>query len=294
MVLSSNLLFSQNKEFQRKYLLEDSKNFLDVNDSSIALESFIIIPKTVYYSNDIYWDTPGLLLFQNQLSLRIRKVITHKGKVEYKIQLKTEMTSEKEARIEIEVESLSSYMLETHEGSRALPELLDLLFQALEDHSNKKIELDEIPDMEVLIRWVQLQSDGFIEPFQVLSDVKKPGLTSEVLAQLRPTVFVFGARKRFLVYDKSDHQVSSVNDFQNLEEIAECSVDSVLSISLQKSKNSELLLQELELENKQETPNMLTQDRIASELELQLKTELLPLLDSKYRQSILFFHKKMK
>jgi hypothetical protein len=288
-----NSVIAQNQEHQRKYKLEQSQTQLSTEQGKIDLPSFSLEHTADYYSYDIYWDTPDLLLFKNHLSLRIRKVIKSEGKIEYKIQLKNEMTDTKSARFEVEDERLTEYLIQTNEGTVALTGFLDQLFESLEKQVSTDTYKIEPEEMKSLMQWVSLQSDGFIEPFQVLSDLQKPGITSEQLSQLRPTVFVFGQRKRLKVYTKSTMKEAefSNNDPKQLQ-VAECSIDSVVSISLQKSKTAKFALKELEIEDKQKTPNSLSIDQLEIELEAFLESDLNPLVVSKYHQSIEAFYKK--
>lgn len=287
---------AQNQEYQRKYKLENADKLSIPEDSPVVLKSFALEAKSVYQSKDLYLDTPELLLFKNRMSLRFRKVEREGGEADYKLQLKDEMKSATDSRLEVEDEDLENYKIRTDAGMRPLTEILDRVFEKLGAENPSRNALAEIDELRFLTEWIKQQSDGFIVPFQVLTDLRRPELSSEVLSTIRPTVFVQGTRNRITVYTNPTSELHSVLKSRaiNPEEewrqeriqVAECSLDAVVSSSIFKSQKATLVIKELEIEDKLEQPDREVMEKLETELNAFLGEQLVPFLNSKYSQSV--------
>lgn len=301
LTLLTNVATAQNQELQRKYKLENATHLLRPLGSDLNIGSFNLKTTSVHKSMDLYFDTPDLLLFKNNMSLRFRKVVKNNGKIEYKLQLKDEMVSTVDSRLEVDENNLVSHQLMTAEGLKSLTEILDTIFRKLQSQNKTGEKIEEVKELDDIIQWVKLESDGFIEPFQVLADLNKPGLSSKVLSTLRPIVFIQGIRNRLMVYADTSISTKQSKKIENIyigtEEpplLAECSLDNMRSTHLLKNKRKRLNIIELEIENKQDSTNLKVMDLLEADLKNHLNFKMNSFLESKYHQSIKYFglHKR--
>jgi hypothetical protein len=142
---------SSGLEEQRPYTVETHEGF----DLGSGLGPFSFERHSTYHVFDIYFDTPSRRLEHEGYSMRLRRTEKGPGKIEYGIQLKSEMTRPGEIRMEVE---WKDFALEEADG-RPMRAVIDAIAArgrvtereglALSDWFKSKMESAEAPFQEL-------------------------------------------------------------------------------------------------------------------------------------------------
>jgi hypothetical protein len=292
--------FSQGIEEQRKYQSEDISSLRSFLLSSDSLDGFKSFHHSEYIFYDLYLDTPNRELYEIGYSLRLRKKIYDEINTAYAFQLKSEMQNSQGFRTEIEEPELDFYMLKHQSEDYSLSQLLDEIFDLLED--NKLNELG--PYFESLNNWITYKANGAIAPFQKMRNWKNPPFSIEKIQLLQPAIIGKSKRIRnhFYVYLKDANDILGFDldlvragnlptffiDHPERYWLVESSLDSSIFYSLLDSSYRPISIEEFEMESKYISDEIGIQ--ILDQLEAKLKSKfgLKVQLDSKYKQSIKF------
>lgn len=297
------MLLAQGTEEQRKYVIKDEKALLNFINSSGQLEGLSLYNHSQYTYFDLYLDTPDFDLYKNKLSLRFRKRIFSDSLVTYGLQLKSEMETVSSVRMEIEEAQLDFYRVKTDLGWIELPKILDIIFSQIQ---NNKIDISSKEMQHALSsiqKWIQLNVESTISPFQKIAFLKLNGLEREKIATIRPVLFGSEKRIRSHIYidpaktiielrsmPMNSLALSAVPDFfkknNTFNWILETSVDSAVFYSLFKTNKTQVEIFEFEVENKYFLPEKGTEIMNLFEKNLKSNFQMENLMDSKYRQSI--------
>jgi len=301
--ISSNMLLAQGTEEQRKYVIKDEKALLNFINSSGQLEGLSLYNHSQYTYFDLYLDTPDFDLYKNKLSLRFRKRVFNDSLVTYGLQLKSEMETVSSVRMEIEEAQLDFYRVKTDQGWIELPKILDIIFSRIQ---NNKIDISS-KEMQYALssiqKWIQLNAESTISPFQKIAFLKLKGLEREKIATIRPVLFGSEKRIRSHIYidpaktiielrnmPMNSLALSAVPDFfkknNTFNWILETSVDSAVFYSLFKTNKTQVEIFEFEVENKYFLHEKGTEIMNLFEKNLKSNFQMENLMDSKYRQSI--------
>lgn len=297
------MLLAQGTEEQRKYLIKDEKALLNFINSSGQLEGLSLFNHSQYTYFDLYLDTPDFDLYKNKLSLRFRKRVFSDTLVTYGLQLKSEMETFSSVRMEIEEKELGFYRVKTDKGWIELPKILDVIFSRIQNN-NFDINSSEIQQaLSSIQKWIQLNSESTISPFQKITFLKLTGLGPEKIATIKPVLVGSEKRIRSHIYidpaktiielrntPMNSLELSAVPDFfkknNSFNWILETSVDSAVFYSLFKTNKSLVEIVEFEVENKYFLPEKGTEIMNLFEKNLKSNFQMENLMDSKYRQSI--------
>lgn len=297
------MLLAQGTEEQRKYVIKDEKALLNFINSSGQLEGLSLYNHSQFTYFDLYLDTPDFDLYKNKLSLRFRKRIFCDSLVTYGLQLKSEMETASSVRMEIEEAQLDFYRVKTDQGWIELSKILDIIFSQIQ---NNKIDISSKEMHNALSsiqKWIQLNAESTISPFQKIAFLKLNGLEREKIATIRPVLFGSEKRIRSHIYidpaktiielrntPMNSIALSAVPDFfkknNTFNWILETSVDSAVFYSLFKTIKTQVEIFEFEVENKYFLPEKGTEIMNLFEKNLKSNFQMENLMDSKYRQSI--------
>lgn len=297
------MLLAQGTEEQRKYVIKDEKALLNFINSSGQLEGLSLYNHSQFTYFDLYLDTPDFDLYKNKLSLRFRKRVFSDSLVTYGLQLKSEMETVSSVRMEIEEAQLDFYRVKTDQGWIELQKILDIIFSQIQ---NNKIDISSKEMQHALSsiqKWIQLNTESTISPFQKIAFLKLNGLEREKIATIRPVLFGSEKRIRSHIYidpaktiielrsmPMNSLALSAVPDFfkknNTFNWILETSVDSAVFYSLFKTNKTQVEIFEFEVENKYFLPEKGTEIMNLFEKNLKSNFQMENLMDSKYRQSI--------
>jgi CYTH domain len=288
-------------EIQHKYDIKKASEFSKFLRNSESIDKF----KTHFHSEltyyDLYFDTPDLLLFQNSLSLRMRKKEDGEGGYAYVFQLKSEMTFAQKARMEVEERELDFYQLKIDEKTTHLAALLDELFKAFENNGNKEDYLVYEKFTSTISSWIVLKAQAPITPFQKLHFLNPEVFSFHAISTIKPQMIGKSIRKRSHIYlSAQDAKISNANSTQNdLEKdrpqffidnpdktwILESSLDSAVFYPLFETDHTQSEIIEYEVENK--ISNIDLGKKLIQEYEDQLDSKfgLKSTIDSKYARS---------
>jgi hypothetical protein len=300
-------LFAGVTEEQRKYVFDSItpqfKQFVRQGELSGMSTLF----HSEYNYIDIYLDTDARALFNNSLSLRIRKRNFGNGIVEYGIQLKSEMKAQGDIRMEVEEDYLNFYNIVYKGRVIKLKDVLDTIFDRFKELRGIGGDMSEdhilAREMDKLNTWLAFKLDAAVEPFQKLnrltrikkSDLKtlKPVLIGESLRQ-RSHIYVNTRTSRSLfdlgINTRSQIDIPLILRAPYKIWVMESSLDTAVFYSLFLSRPPKVIV-EYEVENKYRPANLGTElmDRFERGLKKRFKAKVN--LDSKYRQSMLYFNK---
>jgi hypothetical protein len=169
----------------------DFSNFKDNQGLSFYKHS------TVTYA-DIYLDTPEMALYKNKLSLRFRKRTFQDGKVNYDLQLKSEMTETDSTRMEVEEDDLTYYKIKYQKTWTPLIETLDLLFDMAAQETISKADLTKQEKaITALHSWFKLMQHGSVTPFNRLRMILGSSLP---ITELTPIFIGNSIRERYHIF----------------------------------------------------------------------------------------------
>jgi hypothetical protein len=296
-------------EDQRKY----STANIAVLDSFIVHSGHLDGLSTYYESQltyfDIYLDTPDYLLFKNQYSFRFRKRNLGAGVSTYAFQLKSEMDTGSSVRMEIDESELEIYKVKTDIGWLPLTKVLDYFFTQLENKRPDPNSQETKQGIIYLENWIQFKANGCVTPFQKLLHLKIPGIDSNSIKTLRPTIYGFDKRKRSHVFIDTANTTKTLKAFKmnqippseelsffkshpSYNWVLETSLDSAVFYPLFTTTVSESYVSEFEVENKYylHDKGSLIMDQFEKSLETTFHLE--KQMDSKYCRSIKKFQGK--
>jgi hypothetical protein len=301
--------FSQTEE-QRKYVFSSiTPEFIQMINSG-KVEGLSTKKHSDYTYTDIYLDTDNLDLYKNNLSLRIRKRNFGDGSVEFGMQLKSEMLTNGQARMEVEEKELNFYNIVLADNTKVkLQDELNIIFEQflkiIDSNPNVQVKNDPILSEKIdnIKTWIRFKLNAAIAPFQKLNRVKS--ISKANLLTLKPVLIGKSNRQRVHVYinrkDTTDDLVSfpaSLRELSstptilrdlNLIWTMEASFDSAKFYPLTSilSNNSNYhQINEFEVENKF-LPNAnseVVMDKFEAGLMQKYKAKVN--LESKYKQSI--------
>lgn len=292
--------FSQIEE-QRKYQIQEIENFKPFILTSGSTNSFStqFHTKDIYY--DIYLDSPDHILLNNNLSLRFRKRVsgTNNQTVSYAFQLKSEMKSVNQARMEVEESELFFYSIKSDNKWVPLTDVLDSIFFPMEN--NQAFTKTESVNRAIkqLELWMVFKAESAIAPFQKLVKLKVGSI--DQIKSIAPVCMGSSIRHRSHIYTKTN-QINGFNFKQNRVKLSELpeifkinstcnwllesSMDYSTFYPIVTSSKNKVNLVEYEVENKH---HMQLEGKKALEIferELTRTYELTPLVDSKYKQAM--------
>lgn len=287
--------FGQTEE-QLKFGFNDPIKFKNTIVSSHSFEEL----KTFYHSKssyyDLYLDTKDLLLFNNKLSLRMRKRIFDgdTNQVSYTMQLKSEMSDTSSLRMEIDEPELDFYRVKHHGSWTSITNLMDKLFYAID---NEMVgATDSISYiMESLQSWITFKIGAPISPFQEL--IAK-GFDLNQLKTLGPVLGGKSIRYRSHIYSedlsyqsflKNELKENNTPTFFNKNKanwLLESSLDESRFFILQDENYKSTVVSEYEVENKHSNANEGKKALLEYRNILENNYEAYPKLDSKYSQAI--------
>lgn len=165
LLMMSPYVYSNGIENQKKYII----NSADKLATSFAkkggeLGIFKAYKHSEYTYIDLYLDTKDFKLYKNKLSLRFRKRDFGNGTYSYGMQLKSEMTKESSARMEIEEKDLKIYKIFIDGKFYPLTQTLDVLFSVAQ--TNGVYNIDTVNTaLKNLDKWIQFKATAAIAPF---------------------------------------------------------------------------------------------------------------------------------
>jgi hypothetical protein len=300
---STNMLWAQGIEEQRKYFVKDERKLTNFINSSEQLDGLSIYNHSQYMYFDIYLDTPDFDLYKNKLSLRFRKRIFSDTLITYGLQLKNEMETDSSIRMEVEEKELDFYRVKTDKGWIELPKILDIIFSQIQ---NNKIDINSEEFQKAISyiqKWIKLNAESTITPFQKIIHLKFNGLGKEKIATIKPIIFGSEKRTRSHVYidpintteeliklPKNGKTVSELPEFfknnNTYNWILETSLDSAVFYPLFKSDKIQAEVFEFEVENKYFIPEKGTEIMNLFEKNLKTHFQMENLINSKYSQSV--------
>jgi len=300
LVLCSFNAFAQT-EIQHKYDVKKASEFSKFLRNSENIDKF----KTQFHSEltyyDLYFDTPDFLLFNNNLSLRMRKKEDGEGGFAYVFQLKSEMTFAQKARMEVEERELDFYQLKLNDETTNLAALLDGMFTAFENNNQKENYLAYEKFTSTISSWIVLKTQAPITPFQKLHFLNPDVFSFHAISTIKPQMIGKSIRKRSHIYlSATDAKKANASSTQNdLEKdrpqffidnpdkvwILESSLDSAIFYPLFETDHSQSEIIEYEVENK--ISNTDIGAKLIEEYEDQLNSKfgLKSTIDSKYARS---------
>lgn len=299
--------FAGGLEEQRKYVFAKDNQSIKSLIQSGNLDGMSVKGHSTYTYFDIYLDTEDFSLFNNNLSLRIRKRFFAEGVVEYGMQLKSEMTKNGDARMEVEEDELNFHRIYDSNTIHNLKDIVSEMFTYFEYEMNGKLnshfnEDSFLQERSRLINvWAKFKMKSAIAPFQKLV---RSGITLDKLKTLRPVLIGVSKRSRshifidmnntsdqfalFLPSQRSQLETPDLVKGRQLIWTMESSLDNAKFYSLFSSKEY-YQINEYEVENKY-LPHEQSR-KLLDTFEKGLISEHggKVNLDSKYRQSMKYF-----
>jgi hypothetical protein len=245
LITSPFLLASSGVEEQRKYVIDPSK--LE-GDKLNLISPFVFHPHSQYITYDIYFDTPNWDIRRSSHSFRLRRVEKKKGKWEYSVQIKSEMSDAGQIRMELEYKDFSKQKVDN------IP-LTDLIDQFITD------ELARSDISKKLSQWMLRKKDSSLPPFQKLRDLSIDS------AQMRSIVWGHSVRQRYHIYIDKNSVLAKSYFIKNSEKniflvppffktnpqsiwLMEASYDRAVFKDALTGQKDEWVIHELEIENK--------------------------------------------
>lgn len=276
-------------EEQRKYLVDPAQLS---GDSLNRIQPFVFHPHSQYITYDIYFDTPAWDIRNSSHSFRLRRVEKKKGKWEYSVQIKSEMTEASQIRMELEYKDLVSQKI-----SGEL--LTDLINQFVAD------EAARANISAKLTKWMERKKESSLAPFQKLRDLNIDA------SKLRAAVWGRSIRQRYHVYTEkhsslaktyfikqSEKNIFLVPDFFKAQKqliwLMEASYDRAIFRDALTEKTDEWTIHELEIENKYRPRKLGTLLLDDLEKKMQQVWQAKISTRSKYLSSSSHFHKDKK
>jgi hypothetical protein len=166
LVLLSWSGISQGLEEQRKYAIPKSISNERLIEDINGLNGFSSHHHSTLIYYDLYMDTPDLRFFDLGYSLRFRKRYFNDSTSSYSFQLKSEMNSSTEIRMEIDEPELTFYRVKEKEKWVSLEIILDRIFSRYEESSQPNLDTLLIQQLQFIDDWISLKINGSIAPFQ--------------------------------------------------------------------------------------------------------------------------------
>lgn len=191
---------SQGLEQQRKYWIPTNISNTKVVHEINGLNGFSSYHHSDLTYFDLYMDTPELKLFELGYSLRFRKRLYNDSISTYSLQLKSEITSATDIRMEIDEPQLYFYRVKTDEEWVSIESVLDTLFSQY--HSFKPPYKDSVIHNQLILikKWVALKIEGAIAPFQELKHLNAEAFKAIQLSGLAPILCGRSIRSRGHIY----------------------------------------------------------------------------------------------
>jgi hypothetical protein len=275
--------------FEQQYKLKNTDAFQKILQTKDTLmDGFQFFLHHTYLYQDIYLDTPEKWMKKNGYSLRIRKQQLENEKLQYHLQLKTEMSDRNAVRMEIE-EELDRYFF-PGKDTLYLTAIIDRLFHASNDSifmSNKKRCLE----------WIILKSKSPVKPFLKLRHLLGEETAEKLIHSLQITVIGHSTRKRIHVYRclskdlKANQKANSeIPEWfhKNTQYVwlAEASLDSSVFFHANEFSQKSVLIEELEIEQKYVPEEIGAAFLNRLFLILQQELKMVPESKSKYVQAL--------
>lgn len=287
-------------EEQRKYVQDkEDPAFLQFLRTGGKLGAYGVQSHGTYTYCDIYLDSPDFQIFENNLSLRFRKRDYGDGRIDYGMQLKSEMEEAGQIRVEVEEVELGLYRV-LHKGRFVpLTQFLDVIFARLDAKGTPGSELEQA--VAAVGQWLAFKQGAAIAPFQKLAFLRKQRGLSPEIKGLRPVLVGRSERQRLHIYvDGTPDALGAaadrkrrggeVPDFFAQHPAAvwtmESSFDRARFFPLQKAKQPYVDVLEFEVENKFVDQAKGKAHLDAFEQVLLKSFALHTALASKYRQSV--------
>ncbi len=281
-----NVYASSDIEEQRKYNFETDFN-LPVKE--FAIGGFTFHHHSIFSTFDIYFDTPEKDMQMKGYSFRLRRVEKTKAKFDYSLQLKSEMQSAGEARLEIESKDLGLQMLK----QEVLTQIIDEFFSQPLSRKETTIKLEQ---------WLFRKRESSLAPFQKLRDLKIDS------GRLSPAVYGVSQRHRYNILTSIESQLAQENRLKKSKKNAlrvpeyikgnslfiwlmEASYDTSVFYSLRDKGPREMKIIEIEIENKYRPRKIGTALLDVLEQNLVEKWKAKTGMASKYLQAVTYFGK---
>lgn len=309
-LLLTGLLRAQGTEEQRKYVVNDTAAFRAFVLASDTIGGFGMRFHSEYTYSDIYLDTPDRWLYQNGFSLRFRRRMDHDTLVGYGLQLKSEMETAQSARMEIEDNELAVFGVPTENGWIPLPEVLDVLFAAIDSGDPNVNDPAYSKALAQLQQWIRFKAGGVVAPFRQLGkEMQSRNQDAKAVATLEPVCGGTERRLRCHIFIDPQHTLGSLTGVtpyrRSLSELPvwfsehpeliwtmESSLDDAVFYALSGTNaGKEVHIFEYELENKYPVRSEGTPLINQFEFALNKRFSLTPHLDSKYRTCVEAFAK---
>jgi len=198
-ILFATNIYAQFQEIQVKFQWSDSVPTSDLVHMLEQVNNFSFVKGDTYQYYDIYLDTPEEHLYKSGLSLRLRKRVKSDSIPTYSMQLKSEATSDYDARVEVEEKELDFYrFLNKERDTIYVAALLDTIFNST--HHNGKIS----GNLELLEMWLAQSVNSAITPFQYLYHHYPQEIQPAQLSRLKVKMVGVSRRQRGYVYVRSD------------------------------------------------------------------------------------------
>tara|TARA_B110001454_G_scaffold219198_1_gene251472 strand:+ start:42642 stop:43544 length:903 start_codon:yes stop_codon:yes gene_type:complete len=245
MITCQTLHASTGVEEQRKYIIDPTK--LE-GDKLNLIYPFVFHPHSQYITYDIYFDTPDWNIRRSSHSFRLRRVEKKKGKWEYAVQIKSEMTEAGQIRMELEYKDFSKQKVDN------VP-MTDLINQFITDEAARS----EVS--RKFTQWMARKKDSSLAPFQKMRDL---GIDSR---QMRPVVWGHSVRQRYHIYTDKNSPLAKAYFIKHSEKniflvpeffktrpeniwLMEASYDRAVFRDALTHQKDEWVVHELEIENK--------------------------------------------
>ena len=303
LVLLSWSVISQGMEEQRKYAIPLSISNENLIENINGLGGFSSYHHSTLIYYDLYMDTPNLRLFELGYSLRFRKRYFNDSTCTYSFQLKSEMNSSTEIRMEIDEPELTFYRVKENQKWVSLEVILDRIFSRYEQSSQPNLDNSLIEQLQFIEDWITFKIKGAIAPFQKFSYQHPEEFEYIKSVGLVPIICGKSERSRGHIYVDHETKNTSLSKIPlnkiKMDDKPQFFVDEplqnwILEFSLDNSEffafnqqKEAIRFREFELENKYMNANKGTrllerfEDGLTQDFLLTLK------LDSKYRQCIL-------
>ncbi len=276
-------------EEQRKYLVDPAQLS---GENLNRIQPFVFHPHSQYITYDIYFDTPAWDIRNSSHSFRLRRVEKKKGKWDYAVQIKSEMTEASQIRMELEYKDLGNQKV----NGELLTDLINQFIADEPARANISVKFT---------KWMERKKESSLAPFQKLRDLKIDA------SKLRAAVWGHSIRQRYHVYTEknstlaktyfikqSEKNVFLVPDFFKTQKqliwLMEASYDRAIFRDALSGKTDEWTIHELEIENKYRPRKLGTLLLNDLEEKMQQVWQAKISTRSKYLSSSSHFHKDEK
>ena len=296
---------AQGTEEQRKYVVGDTAVFRAFVLASDTIGGFGMHFHSEYSYSDLYLDTPERWLYNNGFSLRFRRRMDADTLVGYGLQLKSEMETAQSVRMEIEDNELAVFAVPTENGWIPLPEVLNVLFAAIDSKHPDVTDPAYVKALGQLQEWIRFKADGVVAPFRQLGkEMRARNYDATAIKTLIPVTGGTEQRLRCHIFIDQEHTSSELSvisqqrrapsdlptwfsEHPQLIWTMESSLDDAIFYALTGNEaGKQVRIFEYELENKYPVRAAGTPLMNKFETALSKRFSLTPHLDSKYRTSV--------